>query len=451
MAARGDCRHRGERPLRHERNELCGCSSANQAIYACAVRGECTLRRYKSGSGPVSCLTCRDYVSGNDDEASNQLPVVSRQAPRTTGFPRVGFILPMMPLGGVEQAVIDQLRYTPRVEWSAMAVKSAKLLHRPNAAEIASRIQVISPDRIPGARSAPNWPAAIERVIEASDIVILWGVDPEPLARIDFRGRRVVLPSHGSCEFTRRMLASLMPFATNLYAVSRAAVEPFAPELRNRVAIIHNGIDPERCQPTIDREQVRAAWGVEPFQRVIGYLGRLALDKNPLAAVHAARALNATLRVDGQIADPSTVLPHYRAVLVGDGIAAGKLKQQAPGTIFPGATQDVGSTLAAFDVLVCCARDEGFGLSIVEGLAAGVPVVAVRTGIVPEAEEKDGPLVWPVSPDATGDELAEACRLAMSNGGRDRAGRARKAVLWRYTINRSVERFSEFLHEVLER
>src|ERR1051325_8906796 len=43
------CVHRGADALRHERCELCGVHDRLEPVYPCALHGECTERRYKSG------------------------------------------------------------------------------------------------------------------------------------------------------------------------------------------------------------------------------------------------------------------------------------------------------------------------------------------------------------------------------------------------------------------
>jgi len=48
--------------------------------------------------------------------------------------------------------------------------------------------------------------------------------------------------------------------------------------------------------------------------------------------------------------------------------------------VFTGYVRDVPAVLAALDVIVCASHEEGFGLAVVEAIAAGVPVVSTRCG-----------------------------------------------------------------------
>jgi glycosyltransferase involved in cell wall biosynthesis len=74
---------------------------------------------------------------------------------------------------------------------------------------------------------------------------------------------------------------------------------------------------------------------------------------------------------------------------------------------FLGHRTDVSSVLAAADI--CCQPNEGaepFGLSFVEALAAGLPVVTTRLGAAPEiVDDTCGILVEPGSAAALGDAL----------------------------------------------
>lgn len=97
---------------------------------------------------------------------------------------------------------------------------------------------------------------------------------------------------------------------------------------------------------------------------------------------------------------------------------------------FLGHRTDVSSVLAAADI--CCQPNEGsepFGLSFVEALAAGLPVVTTRLGAAPEiVDDTCGILVEPGSAAALGDALHRlinnaADRQSMAGAAMDRARR----------------------------
>src|SRR5690606_25406758 len=65
--------------------------------------------------------------------------------------------------------------------------------------------------------------------------------------------------------------------------------------------IIYNGVDLQRLRPTKTRREIRRDWQAADDTKFVGYVGRFAAEKNPLAVVQAVASLPL----------------NYRAVLVG--------------------------------------------------------------------------------------------------------------------------------------
>jgi glycosyltransferase involved in cell wall biosynthesis len=101
-----------------------------------------------------------------------------------------------------------------------------------------------------------------------------------------------------------------------------------------------NGIDVDRCTPSVPRESVRAAWGFGGKHRLIGYVGRYSPEKNPAAAARAARELGR----------------EHRAVYLGQGPMEARLRAAAgadPARVrFLPAERQVGNVLGALDAFV---------------------------------------------------------------------------------------------------
>jgi glycosyltransferase involved in cell wall biosynthesis len=94
---------------------------------------------------------------------------------------------------------------------------------------------------------------------------------------------------------------------------------------------------------------------------------------------------------------------------------------------FLGARSDVRDILRNADIFTLVSTWEGFPLSILEGMRAGLPVVATRIGGTPESvkDEVTGLLVPPKSPVALADALRRLIaqpdlRKSMGNAGRER-------------------------------
>lgn len=119
----------------------------------------------------------------------------------------------------------------------------------------------------------------------------------------------------------------------------------------------------------IDVERFKNIQAQAHSQKTILWMGRFEPEKDPLAAVEVL-----------------TQVPGARLIMLGKGSLEGALRAKAHGLAveFPG-WQDPVSYLAAADVVLCTSQHESYGMSIIEALAAGVPVVAPDVGVAKEA------------------------------------------------------------------
>lgn len=107
-------------------------------------------------------------------------------------------------------------------------------------------------------------------------------------------------------------------------------------------------------------------------QKTILWVGRFESEKDPLYAIHVLKEVRE--KVDAKL------------IMLGAGSLEPSLRRQAdklPIEFF--GWQDPVSYLQIADVVLCTSKHESWGASIVEALAAGVPVVAPDIGIAKEA------------------------------------------------------------------
>lgn len=148
----------------------------------------------------------------------------------------------------------------------------------------------------------------------------------------------------------------------------------------SRVTTVHYGIDPgayERVSES-QRSDVRAGWGIPSDTWVIGTVARLVPQKALHVLLKAYARYRALARQDS------------RLVLVGRGPLEDELKTLAcqlgleDKVIWAGFREDIPAVMSAFDIFALTSSYEGFGLVLLEAMAAARPVVASRVSAIPE-------------------------------------------------------------------
>jgi glycosyltransferase involved in cell wall biosynthesis len=141
--------------------------------------------------------------------------------------------------------------------------------------------------------------------------------------------------------------------------------------------LIPNGIPTDEYAPDADRRRRwRERHGLEPEAIVLTHVGRFAPPKNHALLIEAF----AQVRADA---------PLY-LLLVGGGELEDAVRQQVvelglqERVRFLGVRADVPAILNASDLFVLSSRWEGNPMSVMEAMAAGLPVVSTAVGGVPE-------------------------------------------------------------------
>ncbi len=175
------------------------------------------------------------------------------------------------------------------------------------------------------------------------------------------------------------------------YVPSRATIADLEARGFERLVLWPRGVDGSLFRPDRPgRDRVRRALGFEPDDVVIGHVSRLAAEKN---VGHLAEALKAV--GEGR--------PNVRFLFVGDGPARADLEaKMGPNARFVGykGGEDLADHYAAADLFAFASLTETFGNVVLEALASGLPVVAVRAGGVGEIVRsgETGILVEPIDP-----------------------------------------------------
>jgi glycosyltransferase involved in cell wall biosynthesis len=251
------------------------------------------------------------------------------------------------------------------------------------------------------------------------------------IAALVSRTLKVVFTEHGRVSDAgprpkRRLVNPLLGrLPSSIYAVSadlrRHMIAEGLPS--GRVQVIHNGIEPGPRPTFADRVAARRALGVADDVFLIGAAGRLDPVKDLPTLIEAFSVLSRTH-------------PSLRLVLIGDGPERARLEQiantlgVAEAVTFTGYRSDVRKLLPALDLYANSSMQEGVSLTILEAMAAAMPVVATRVGGTPEVvvDGETGMLTPARSPEgltAAFETLLRAPerRRSMADAARDRVAR----------------------------
>jgi glycosyltransferase involved in cell wall biosynthesis len=148
--------------------------------------------------------------------------------------------------------------------------------------------------------------------------------------------------------------------------------------------------------------------------------------------------------------------PNAHLVLVGEGALQDRLQEQAKNlglarqVHFLGLRTDIPDVLGATDVFVLSSDYEGNPLSVMEAMAAGLPIVSTAAGGVPDLIEsgKEGYLVQPADFQGLSDSMAALSRNreARQSLGLAAALRARK----NYDVSMMVQAYEEVYETLVE-
>lgn len=183
--------------------------------------------------------------------------------------------------------------------------------------------------------------------------------------------------------------------------------------MNGRVGIWTRGTDRHVFNPQRRDLGWRRALGLAPEAPVIGFAGRLVLEKGLDVFADTIDRL-AARRV-----------PH-KVLVIGDGPAREWFAKRLPGAVFTGFLQGeaLGRAMASMDMLFNPSVTETFGNVTLEAMAAGLPVVAARaTGSDSLVEDGvTGRLIAPGAVDDFAAALASYCLDAEARAATGRAG-----------------------------
>ena len=226
--------------------------------------------------------------------------------------------------------------------------------------------------------------------------------------------------------------------ATSIIAISSAVKQFFKKRwhqsIARKIIVIHYGIQTELFENIKLRElaRLRTDLGLGPHDVVVGTIARLTKQK----------ALNVMIR--GFATASKKSLLSYKLLIAGRGELEKDLKQLCVSldidnkVLFLGFREDIPELINVLDIFALTSNYEGFGLVLLEAMAAGKPVIATRVSAIPEvvSHGKTGLLI-----DKGNDEhFADALHTLSNENFRQFLGRAgKKRVINKFSLSKMVE------------
>jgi glycosyltransferase involved in cell wall biosynthesis len=215
-----------------------------------------------------------------------------------------------------------------------------------------------------------------------------------------------------------------------------------------KIVDISNGINMDKFvpAPAALRAQLRAKLGLPRNELLLIYTGRLAVTKGVMLLLEAWDELAARH-------------PDAHLLLVGSG--GGSLddceadarrfvaEQGLAGRVtFVGAVANVHEYLKAADIFVFPSHFEGFGLSILEAMAVGLPMVCTRVGVAADLEGTSG--LQMLVPPREKEPFRDSLHRLLSEPGlrRDLGSRARETVRGLYAMSAVASRHAAVFSEL---
>jgi glycosyltransferase involved in cell wall biosynthesis len=243
-----------------------------------------------------------------------------------------------------------------------------------------------------------------------------------------------------------RLLEKMLSPATTRYiTVSQALAREISrlngiPE--DKIDVVYNGVNLENFNIMLDCKEKKSQLGLRPNSVIIGTAGRLIATKGVSYFIEAARTVKKKF-------------PLTQFIIVGEGPQRPALEKLARDlemegeVFFLGYRRDLLSILPLINVFVIPSVSEGQSIVTLEAMAARRPVVAFKTGGIPEllTHRRSGILVPEMSPESLAEgimEVLENPRLAEKMG-----NTARSVVESKFQQDAMVRKIEEIYRRCL--
>ncbi len=371
------------------------------------------------------------------------------------------FVIPYMFHGGAERAALDQVTALADRGWRVTVVALSMVDHTWRSAFSRVTADVHVPHEACIAwgdwdRAVLETPRFLSYLVESRgiDVMLLGGTmagyGAVPWLRMRHPRLAVCAVRHAvdwpllSFEFTTLLDAVLV----STRRVARQHRELGIPD--DRLQCIVTGVDGDRWRPNPERRAMLRRWLEVPENApVLVYSSRLTPDKQPLVfaetmALLRARGIDAYALVTGGGSERDALVERLAALALTDRV-------RLVGEVEDRRMPDI---MAAGDVAFLPSQREGIALSLLEGMACGLPFVGTSNSSQDEVVTPDvGTLVPRSDPATEARDYAEALariladRAALAEMGR----RARGRIEASWSLARMADQLEAALNAAIER
>jgi len=207
-----------------------------------------------------------------------------------------------------------------------------------------------------------------------------------------------------------------------------------------KIRVIYNGVEYSRFSSAAKKD-LRKELGIPKKDFLVGFVGQLDERKGVETLVKSFCFL-------------SKKKAHVTLLMVGEGKLKNRLMDMASQchgrVIFAGYRNDVDEVVKCIDVLVLPSFWEGFGIVLIEAMAAGKPVVTTRTSNMPEivTDKKDGFLISPGDEDSLTKVLINLIEKPELKKEMGRLGQEK--VQKQFTLEKMVDQTEDFFFQLAE-
>lgn len=216
---------------------------------------------------------------------------------------------------------------------------------------------------------APN--RTFDEVAEANKILLVSGVHNFKRPKTC----KVVCVVHGCCNYTYNYLKTMRNECDYFVSISESVAKRVKEWFGIDTFVIHNGVDVDRLTNSSGN---RERFCIPEDRKVMGINGRLTKEKGVFKFLDALRELNDYWGFLIGWGNHGEVLEYAKKIGVSDRISLHYSIDQ------------IGDALSVMDVYVSPSDSEGFGLSVMEALMFGLPVVSTNTGVISDLQKKHG-------------------------------------------------------------